>query len=329
MPRMNILSVVEQDTFESAPLFTSVQRTHYFDFPHAIQKEATRLRTPVNQLCFLLSCGYFHASKRFFPSQTFQQRDVAYVAHRIGLRLDGVSLVRYPKETSSRHRMCILGVYGFKPFHPHGHPVLTEEIARLVRSQIKPKVIFWRCIEVLIREKIEVPGYFPLAAQILRAIKTQSHTLTNTIERTLSPATRSILDNLLTQTPRAGETVPGKTSAYKLTLLKKLSQSTKPSKVKERVADFRVVQDLYHRLSRVLHTLALKPRGILYYAHTVIRSEIFQLTRREDPDRDLHVVAFIAHQYYRFHDNLIDGLLASLRSFQNSARRAHKEQWLC
>ena len=53
--------------------------------------------------------------------------------------------------------------YGFKPFRPHGRPVFAEEIARLLRSQIKPKVIFWRCVDVLIREKIEVPGYFPLA----------------------------------------------------------------------------------------------------------------------------------------------------------------------
>jgi hypothetical protein len=45
------------------------------------------------------------------------------------------------------------------------------------------------------------------------------------------------LDDLLTQEPLAGDTVPGKTSAYKLTLMKKLSQSTKPFKVKERVAD--------------------------------------------------------------------------------------------
>lgn len=58
----------------------------------------------------------------------------------------------------------------------------------------------------------------------------------------------------------------------------------------------------------------------------MIRAEIFQITRRDDPDRYLHVVAFIAHQYYRLHDNLVDGLLASLRSFQNGARRAHKEQ---
>lgn len=60
-------------------------------------------------------------------------------------------LDRYPKETSSRHRAFILDFYGFKPFRPHGRPVLAEEIAQLVRSQTKPKVIFWRCVDVLIR----------------------------------------------------------------------------------------------------------------------------------------------------------------------------------
>lgn len=146
---------------------------------------------------------------------------------------------------------------------------------------------------MLIREKIEVHGYFPLAAHILRAIKTQSQTLAGTIEWTLDPATRSVLDDLLTQEPRAGVTVPSKTSAYTLTLMKTLLQSTKPLKVNERVADFSLVRDLYHQLSRVLHTLALKPCGILYYAHTVIRSEIFQITRRDDPDRYLHLVAWL------------------------------------
>jgi hypothetical protein len=58
----------------------------------------------------------------------------------------------------------------------------------------------------------------------------------------------------------------------------------------------------------------------------VIRSKIFQLIRRNDPDRYLHLLAFIAHQYYRLQDNLVDTLLASLRSFQNGALREHKEQ---
>ncbi|MGH9438151.1 MAG: Tn3 family transposase, partial [Terriglobia bacterium] len=323
---MNILNTVEQEAIESAPVFNSFQRKQHFEFPQVIQQAAASLRTPANQLCFLLSCGYFKASKRFFPTQTFHPQDVEYVTGRTELRLEEVKLDHYPKETSCRHRAFILNFYGFKLFRPHGCLLLAEEITRLVRSQIKPKVIFWRCVDVLIREKIEVPGYFPLADQILSAIQSHNQTLAATLERTLDPATRTVLDKLLTQEPLAGDTVPGKTSAYKLTLMKKLSQSTKPSKVKERVADLNLIRDLYHQLSQALHAVALKPGGIHYYAHIVIRSEIFQLTRRNDPDRYLPLIAFIAHQYYRLQDNLVDVLLASLRSFQNGAIRQHKEQ---
>jgi hypothetical protein len=109
-------------------------------------------------------------------------------------------------------------------------------------------------------------------------------------------------------------------------LMKKISQSTKPSKVKERVADLDLVRSLYHQLSPALGALPLKSEGIRHYAHSVIRSKIFQLMRRDDPDRYLHVIAFIAHQYYRLQDNLVDVLLASLQSFQNGAIREHKDQ---
>jgi hypothetical protein len=107
------------------------------------------------------------------------------------------------------------------------------------------------------------------------------------------------LDDLLAQESVDGQDAPGRTSPYKLTLMKKLSQSTKPSKIKERVADLDLVKRLHLQLSRALRALALKPEGIRYYADNVIRSKVFQLIRRNDPDRYLHLLAFIAHQYYR------------------------------
>ena len=58
MPRMNILNTVEQEAFEAAPVFNSLQRKQYFDFPHAIQQAAANLRTPANQLWFLLLCDF-------------------------------------------------------------------------------------------------------------------------------------------------------------------------------------------------------------------------------------------------------------------------------
>jgi hypothetical protein len=125
-----------------------------------------------------------------------------------------------------------------------------------------------------------------LADQILRAIKTHNRTLAATIERTLDTATRAVLGDLLTQEPLAGDTIPGKTSAYKLTLMKKLSQSTKPSKIKERVADLDLAKGLYHQLNRVLQAIALKPQGIRYYACLRLLSRAglvrFQLSRDHD-----------------------------------------------
>jgi Domain of unknown function (DUF4158) len=62
--------------------------------------------------------------------------------------------------------------------------LLLKEIAGLVRSQVKPKVIFWRCIDVLVREKIEVPSYTRLTKLILGAIGSQE--LAAIIERSLT-----------------------------------------------------------------------------------------------------------------------------------------------
>ena len=59
MPRMNILNAVEREAFESPPVFNSVQRKQYFDFPTELGRLAGDLRAPTHQLGFLLSAGYF------------------------------------------------------------------------------------------------------------------------------------------------------------------------------------------------------------------------------------------------------------------------------
>jgi hypothetical protein len=60
-------------------------------------------------------------------------------------------------------------------------------------------------------------------------------------------------------------------------------------------------------LKPVLDHLTLGQDGIQYYAYGVIKAQIFQLTRRAERERYLHLIAFIAHQYYRLHDNLVVG----------------------
>ena len=327
MPRMRILNTLEQEAFETPPLFNSTQRRQYFDFPLSIQRLAASLRTPTNQLCFLLSCGYFQATKQFFPVRTFHPHDIEYVTARVGLLPDAVAIDSYDKQTLARHQQLILKFYAFRAFDPKARAFLAAEIVVMVRSQLKPRLIFWRCVDLLIQEKVQVPSYFRLAELILDAINQRQKELAAILEQKLPAEARELLDALFVQsTSLDSEPIVSKTAAYKLTLLKKLSQSTKPGKIKERVADLGLIEGLYHRLQPVLDALELNHDGIRYYASSVIKSEIFQVARRADEERYLHVVAFIVHQYYRLQDNLIDVLLGSVQSYQNSAQREHKEQ---
>ena len=137
MPRMKILNSVEREAFDFPPIFNTVERKRCFDFPTALQDIATSLRTASNQLVFLLSCGYFKATKRFYPVPTFHRRDLTYVADRIAVSLEGIDLTDYPKQTMSRQQAAILNFYGFRAFKPYGRAVLSAEIARLVQSHLK------------------------------------------------------------------------------------------------------------------------------------------------------------------------------------------------
>ena len=325
MPRMNILNTVEREAFDSPPMFDSVERKHYFDFPTELRRLAGNLRTPIHPRV-PVERRLFKAAKRFFPPRTFHHKDIEYVSRQLGLMDLRFDFARHSARIRQLHEIRIRRFYSFQIFDRTASRLLLQEIAEMVHSQVRPKVIFWRCVDILTREKIEVPSYTRLTKLILSAISRRSQELATIIAHTLTEDTRNVLDNLLAQEPVEGQDTPGRTSPYKLTLMKKLSQSTKPSKVKERVADLDLVKGLHLQLSRALQALALKPEGIRYYAYKVIRSKIFQLIRRNDADRYLHLLAFIAHQYYRLEDNLVDTLLASLRSFHNGAIGEHKEE---
>jgi hypothetical protein len=232
----------------------------------------------------------------------------------------------YSATTRLRHERLILDFYGFRPFDSTAKSFAAGEIEKMARSQLQPALILWRIVDSLVKEKIEIPGYYPLAELILVAVNTRKAELCAIIERALTARTREALDELLVQ-GNAGEDepVPAKTAAYKLTLLKKLSQSTKPSKIKETITDLLVVQGLYRDFLPILCALDLNHEGIRYYAHSVIKSEIFQVTRRSSEDRYLHLIAFITHQYFRLQDNLLDVLLNVLQTYLNTVQREHKE----
>ena len=136
----------------------------------------------------------------------------------------------------------------------------------------------------------------------------------------LTDEARNLLDDLFT--------APDEKNRYRLTLLKQLSQSTKPTRIKEAIADFDTLAALHGELESILSILDLGVAGIRYHAGSVLRSEIFQIHRREANDRYIHAAAFVTHQFFRSQDNLVDLWLNVMASFQTTVSRDHKERLL-
>jgi hypothetical protein len=80
-------------------------------------------------------------------------------------------------------------------------------------------------------------------------------------------------------------------------------------------------------LTDVISELDLTHEGLRYYAHSVLKSRAFQISQRAELDRHLHLICFIAHQFYRLQDTLIDILLNVVQNALNTSQRLHKEQY--
>jgi TnpA family transposase len=321
MARMKIFNTLEEEAFESPPVFNSAERKRFFSLPLLLEDSMVSLRTPINKVCFLVVAGYFKARRKFFARQ-FHQTDIEYVARQIGVDPSEVFIESYSKGTYARHQLAILNHFGYSPFDEAAKTLITHEIAALIRVQFRPKLVLLEIIQVLTVKKIAIPSYNVLADLIVAALNSHQRTLSKIIEACLTENQRTNLDTLLEKEP-SNSTEEG--WRYRLTLLKKSYQSTRPAKIKANLADLETVQTLYLDLMPVVQRLNLSYESIRYYAYSVIKAQIPQVSRRADEDRYLHLIAFIVYQTFKLNDLLIDTLLSAVQSAVNAAEKEQKE----
>ena len=318
MPRMHILSAVEQDRYERPPTFDSSERKRYFEFPRSAMDVAEDLRTPSSQIGFLLAYGYFRAVRRFFSPNDFHDRDIAYVANVLGLSPEAFSSETYTGTRRLTNHKRILELQGFRSFDDQAKSQVSTEIATMARRHLKPRLIFGRCIDFLAEKRIQVPSTRRLTDLIRVGLNRYKDDLVRTVEAHMTAEVRQTLDELFMQEDGS--------IRYRLTLLKRISQSMRPRKITETAEDFKAISGVYQEIMPVLADMDIDLAGIRYFAGTTMRSKVFNLDRRTDADRYLHAIAFIAYQHHRLQDALVDMLLNAMSTFENSVKREHKEQ---
>ncbi len=191
MPRMKIFNVLEEEAFESPPLFNNLERSKYFAIPAGLTELIADFRTPTNQACFLLQFGYFKAQRRFFGKQ-FRPPDLEFVGARLGVPLNAIEPSAYDKQTAARHQQLILDFFGYRRFAA-AKAELTGELTALVRAHLRPKLILLEIIPLLARRKIALPSYNQLANLIVVALKRRQQALSRIIDTRLSAEHRLLL----------------------------------------------------------------------------------------------------------------------------------------
>jgi len=228
MPRMRILSAADQARLEQPPVFDSAERKRYFDVPRSVLETAQRMRSPTGRIGFLLSYGYFRAARRFFAPQDCHPRDIAHVARAISLAPEDFDATAYKETTRLRHQRLVLGLQGFQAFDAGVEARLATEIATMARAHLKPRMIFGRCIDFLIEQRVQLPGVGRLTDFIRYQLADHKRALMNVVELHLTSPVRAMLDDLFERDDGGNR--------YRLSLLKKLSQSSRPTKVREAAA---------------------------------------------------------------------------------------------
>jgi hypothetical protein len=112
MPRIQILTPTEYQTFETPPTFTNVERQRFFNLSQSLFELVTRLRTSTNPIGFVLALGYFKATQRFFGRQ-FHDVDADYVARQLGFLPGMFDLTTFEKQLNqgeSANKFCSLKV---------------------------------------------------------------------------------------------------------------------------------------------------------------------------------------------------------------------------
>ena len=321
MPKMKIFNASEKNEFESLPVFNSVERKRFFALPLIFNKSMDSLRTPTNKICFLVAAGYFKARHRFF-ARKFHQSDIEFVAKQIGANINDVKRNTYSKETYTRHQSLILNYFGFSPFDSTKKVFAKAEISRMVRVQFRPKLILLEIIQLLIRKKIALPTYNILATLIVTEINHHQSELNKIIKSNLTKSQEEKLDALLEQVIGSGSNDKWR---YQITLLKKPSQSTRPSKIRSNITDLNDLLGLYLEIKPIADRLSLSHEHLRYYAYSVLKSQIHQVSRRSAERRYLHLISFIVYQTFKLQDMLIDTLLLAVQSARNAADKEHKD----
>jgi hypothetical protein len=293
MSYIKILTKTEVEAFDSPPHFTYEERRKYFRISAKLKNQILQLRKPVSVVGFVLQYGYFRYAHRFFAYTQFQPKDIEFIMREFGYKPSSVVMETY-KGMLPDHQAIILHLCGYTSFK-QGQPSFEAEIKHLVSNRLHPRQIFQHMLSLLTFKRVEIPSYHTFLTTITDQLNEFEKGLVTFLGNVLTGADKALLDHFL-ETDSSGGASTGEAPAGKpirLHAFKKISQSTRPGRIKESLFHFLEVKELYTILTPIVESMNLTAPVINYYATWASKARNAQLTQLTNPhNRYLHVICF-------------------------------------
>lgn len=317
---MHNATLFTQAHHDSPPVFNSVDRRFHLHLNENFKQGPLKdVRKNSNRVFLCLAYRYFCMSNQFFDIPITE--DIACIAQQLGIAKPP-AWNSYQADTKKRHKRIILDYMGVKSFtDAHAQTLVTEKLQHLAKCQLPFKQAFKTLVKFLREKHIEIPDFQTLDIKIRQSYKKVVDGRITLVDKHLHTNVKAELDNLLNKSPDAVH------ARYQLTLLKTFSQKLRPREIAGNVESFKILHKLFGLITPALKALQLPTDAIKYYAKTVVQSQIFQIERRADADRYLHLVCFIADRYFTLQDILAETLRQSVTTAYNAAEKQAREHF--
>jgi TnpA family transposase len=315
MSRIKLLPAHEIREFDTPTIFSVSQQSHFFNISDDLEMELDKLRHPCSKMGMLLQWGYFKFHGRFYEVSDFKDMDILFVAKQLNLNLKYLDFHRfYTNHLAFQHKERILSIIHWKPFDQE---LFKHQVERLVESQLVPRKALWETRAYLFRQGIESPAYDKYLKTINEALLVVSKRINLSLEKYLTASHRHALDEFLV-----------KKVAYQKSEIQKFKviiHPNTPKEIKKNVQLFEVLRERLEKVGTLVEKLNLSDATIDYHAHWVTIADNDKI--ETNVDKYLFLLCFLVRQVRQRQDYFIDIIQNSVKSAENRAKMAQKEEY--
>ena len=313
--RINLLSTTEVEEIYNYPNFSDHERQHYL---HLSKQELTiskTLKTMENKVYFVLMLGYFKA-KTIFYKICFEKSnlDIAYIDKYIFSSQHNIyKLPNKNTITKIKHLICSVLNIGSESTQ---NQLLYSQADSLAKYSITPSTLFKDLITYLKNNNIPIPAYTSLQTLIGNILTDEEQRLGEIINGHFPKYAKKIINNLLTD----------EEGLHAIPALKADPKGFNTRELQGELNKYHKCSQLFTACKIILPKFNISLNNINYYASLALYYDTNKLLSLSKNRSQLYLICFIYKQFHKINNNLIDGFIHYVRTYDRKAEEYTKEE---